>query len=291
MRYIILLALIFVLASCTDTPYTGPMLTVDHIDRYLDATGDDTVCLQDGFDSVCLKVLPGPEGIKGEPGKDGKRGFRGHRGPRGVQGEPGEDGADGKDGETTVVIETAGTDPTSTTEQAYTTTDETCETCGQPIVYVSPVSPPVTKTYNPPPVSTPAPAPIEPLIPTPETPPSEPTPLSDDTEKEIPIVVVGSTINVHNPFVPDEVEEVEEVEEPDSLPAACGRWTTDLHEHAHEGIGLVSDFSAEQDRRDLHSRMGRRFREYYDVDEFSCGFHYHGDDHSDAHRHSSRANY
>ena len=291
MRYIILLALIFVLASCTDTPYTGPMLTVDHVDRFLDSTGGDTVCLQDGFDSVCLKVLPGPQGVQGEPGidgqdgkdgeqgtegtkgdtgkdgKDGKDGKRGYRGPQGVQGEPGADGVDGqdgKDGKDGITIDVA--EPTDNTAEpaanAITITDTPCETCGQPIAYVEP--PPVTShTPNPQPTSTPVVS-VPPSIPLTPQPAQEPEPV-------------------------EVVEEPEPVD--DTLPAACGRWTTDTHEHEHEGIGLVSDYSAEQDRRDFHGRMGKRFREYYDIDEFSCGFHYHGDDHSDAHRHSSRANY
>ncbi len=43
--------------GCTDTPYTGPILTVDHVDRYMSTTGEDTVCLQDGFDTICLKTI------------------------------------------------------------------------------------------------------------------------------------------------------------------------------------------------------------------------------------------
>ncbi len=46
------------LIGCTDVPYTGPMLTVDHVDRYLNSLGEDTICLQDGFDSICIKVVP-----------------------------------------------------------------------------------------------------------------------------------------------------------------------------------------------------------------------------------------
>ena len=46
------------LISCNNTPYTGPILTVDHVDRYLEATGEDTACLQDGFDSICIRVVP-----------------------------------------------------------------------------------------------------------------------------------------------------------------------------------------------------------------------------------------
>ena len=80
-----LLAFCLIISAC-DTPYTGPMLTVNDVDRYLDATGEDTVCLQDGFDSVCIKVIEGPQG---------------ERGPRGIQGEP---GPPGKDGHTFIVI-------------------------------------------------------------------------------------------------------------------------------------------------------------------------------------------
>lgn len=44
--------------GCTDTPYTGPMLTVDDVDRYLESLDEDTICLHDGFDTICLKVVP-----------------------------------------------------------------------------------------------------------------------------------------------------------------------------------------------------------------------------------------
>ena len=49
---------LFSLIGCTNVPYTGPMLTVDHTDRYLESLGEDTICLQDGFDSICIKVVP-----------------------------------------------------------------------------------------------------------------------------------------------------------------------------------------------------------------------------------------
>lgn len=58
---IILLSLI----GCSDVPYTGPVLTVDSVDRYLNSTGEDTICLQDGFDSICLKVIQ--DGIQDAP--------------------------------------------------------------------------------------------------------------------------------------------------------------------------------------------------------------------------------
>lgn len=83
----------FILAvGCSEIPYTGPVLTVDDVDRYLDATGEDTVCLQDGFDSVCIKVIEGPQG---------QRGPHGQRGPQGIQGES---GPPGKDGQTLIAI-------------------------------------------------------------------------------------------------------------------------------------------------------------------------------------------
>ena len=50
--------MLFSIIGCTDVPYTGPMLTVDDVDRYLNSLGEDTVCLQDGFDSICIKVVP-----------------------------------------------------------------------------------------------------------------------------------------------------------------------------------------------------------------------------------------
>ena len=50
--------IIFVsIIGCSDVPYTGPMLTVGHVDQYLNAIEQDTVCLQDGFDTVCVKLL------------------------------------------------------------------------------------------------------------------------------------------------------------------------------------------------------------------------------------------
>ena len=52
------LIVLFSLIGCTNAPYTGPMLSVDDVDRYLNSTGEDTVCLQDGFDSICIKVVP-----------------------------------------------------------------------------------------------------------------------------------------------------------------------------------------------------------------------------------------
>ena len=50
-------AVLFSLTGCTNVPYTGPMLTVDDVNRYFESTGEDTVCLHDGFDVICIKVV------------------------------------------------------------------------------------------------------------------------------------------------------------------------------------------------------------------------------------------
>ena len=51
-------SIIFVIGiiGCSDVPFSGPILSVENVDRYLDSTGADTVCLQDGFDTICLRV-------------------------------------------------------------------------------------------------------------------------------------------------------------------------------------------------------------------------------------------
>ena len=51
------LIMLISITGCSDIPYTGPTLTVGHVDQYLDAIEQDTVCLQDGFDTVCVKLL------------------------------------------------------------------------------------------------------------------------------------------------------------------------------------------------------------------------------------------
>lgn len=41
--------------GCSEVPYTGPSITVEYVDNFLDRTGEDVVCLHDGFDTVCVK--------------------------------------------------------------------------------------------------------------------------------------------------------------------------------------------------------------------------------------------
>lgn len=51
-----ILIILFSITGCSDVPYTGPIITVDRVDTYLNAIGNDTLCLKDGFDSVCVKL-------------------------------------------------------------------------------------------------------------------------------------------------------------------------------------------------------------------------------------------
>ena len=76
-----LMILMVYFVGCTDTPYTGNMLTVNDVDKFIKNTGENTVCLQDGFDSVCLRVIEGPQGKKGKDGRDGIDGRDGLNAP------------------------------------------------------------------------------------------------------------------------------------------------------------------------------------------------------------------
>ena len=88
-NFILPICTILLLIGC-QTPYSGNALTVNDVDKYIQKTGEDTVCLEDGFDAVCIKVIPGPQG---ERGKDG----------RSIVGPP---GLPGRDGITTVIHRT-----------------------------------------------------------------------------------------------------------------------------------------------------------------------------------------
>ncbi|MDE0483996.1 MAG: hypothetical protein OXI67_15570 [Candidatus Poribacteria bacterium] len=55
------LILPFCVAGCSDTPYIGStdsMLTPDDIDNYLFSPDGETLCLQSGYDSICLTLYP-----------------------------------------------------------------------------------------------------------------------------------------------------------------------------------------------------------------------------------------
>ena len=87
------LGFMVIFVSC-DTPYTG-FLKAGDIDKYVERTGKETVCLANGFDSICIRTIPGLPGKHGKDGRDGKDGesIIGPRGEPGPQGEPGRDGA------------------------------------------------------------------------------------------------------------------------------------------------------------------------------------------------------
>ena len=80
-----LLIAIFILSVSVigcDIPYTGPMLTVDDVDQYLHATGEDAVCLQDGLDSLCVKLTPGARGPQGPQDHPDPQDLQDHRDPQ-----------------------------------------------------------------------------------------------------------------------------------------------------------------------------------------------------------------
>ena len=52
-----LLIILISIVGCTDVPYSGPIVTSGDLDQYLNTIEQDTVCLQDGFDAVCVKLL------------------------------------------------------------------------------------------------------------------------------------------------------------------------------------------------------------------------------------------
>ena len=98
-RVSLMLVTILMLAGC-DTPYSR-FLGPGDIDKYVESTGEETVCLNDGFDVICIKTIPGEtgetgetgeQGEKGEKGEQGDLGPRGQRGPRGLRGPTGQDG-------------------------------------------------------------------------------------------------------------------------------------------------------------------------------------------------------
>ena len=120
-------ALCFVLAlyGC-DVPYSGGFGPGD-LDRLIEEQGQDTICLADGFDTVCIKTIPGTRGLAGKDGADSQfeisedgqyirfgegdpviwsewskfTGKDGKDGKDGIDGRDGEDGVDGRDGEST----------------------------------------------------------------------------------------------------------------------------------------------------------------------------------------------
>ena len=77
---LLICGLAFFMVGCSDVPYSRPLMSIDDV---LSTADDNTICLDDGFDAVCVKAIPGLDGKDGRDGKDGK---------------DGKDGRDGKDG-------------------------------------------------------------------------------------------------------------------------------------------------------------------------------------------------
>ena len=62
--------LAFLMIGC-QTP--GNVLSVGDVERILESKGD-VICLDDGFDRICTKTIPGPAGKDGRDGTDGRDG-------------------------------------------------------------------------------------------------------------------------------------------------------------------------------------------------------------------------
>ena len=52
-----LLAILFGITSCSDSPYTGSMMQPGDIDKYLSRSGGK-ICLINGAESVCVTLYP-----------------------------------------------------------------------------------------------------------------------------------------------------------------------------------------------------------------------------------------
>lgn len=50
--------------GCSEVPYTGPIITVEYVNNFFDSTGEDVVCLHDGFDTVCVKLVESDDNYK-----------------------------------------------------------------------------------------------------------------------------------------------------------------------------------------------------------------------------------
>ena len=51
-----ILIILFSITGCSDMPYTGSVLPVHEVDRYLVSTDGNVVCFQEGLDSTCVKL-------------------------------------------------------------------------------------------------------------------------------------------------------------------------------------------------------------------------------------------
>ena len=59
LKFIIaILITLFSIVGCSDMPYTGQLLPVNEVDRYLVSTDGNAVCFQDDLDATCIKIGP-----------------------------------------------------------------------------------------------------------------------------------------------------------------------------------------------------------------------------------------
>ena len=87
MKILTVLVFLSALYGC-DTPYTGH-IGPNNFNGWITEEGEDFICLANGFDTLCIKAIPGETGKEGKQGKQGKTG---------IEGKDGKDGNDGKDG-------------------------------------------------------------------------------------------------------------------------------------------------------------------------------------------------
>ena len=94
LRFLLILT-VFVMGC--ETPYTG-FLRPGDIDGYVQTIQEGTICLDDGFDTICVRTVQGDRGTQGNRGPQGKSGGIGTPGIDGLDGLDGLDGKDGRSG-------------------------------------------------------------------------------------------------------------------------------------------------------------------------------------------------
>ncbi len=53
-----ILFILFNITGCSDMPYTGSMMQPGDVDKYLVYPDENTICLQNGYDSACITLVP-----------------------------------------------------------------------------------------------------------------------------------------------------------------------------------------------------------------------------------------
>ena len=52
-----ILIILLGITGCADVPYTGPILKVGDVEKFLNSRDENAACIDDGFDSVCIKLV------------------------------------------------------------------------------------------------------------------------------------------------------------------------------------------------------------------------------------------